>query len=50
MEVVEGGRNEKHNTDAIGRGADGSLGHTQPLIKSVGGAESSQEDSIRVDV
>ena len=29
--------------------AGGALGHTQPFVKFVGGAESSQGDSIRVD-
>ena len=32
-----------------GRGAGGVLGHTEPFIESVGGAEGSHGDSIRVD-
>ena len=41
--------NEKHNAGETGGDAGGALGHTQPFVKSVGGAESSQGDSIRVD-
>ena len=39
----------KHYAAETGRDAGGALGHTQSSVKSVGGAESSQGDSIRVD-
>ena len=48
-DVIEAGRNESHNRNEPGRGAGGALGHTEPFIESVEGAESSQGDSIRVD-
>ena len=49
LDYVEGGRNEKHNADETGGDAGGALGHTQPFVKSLGGAESIQRDSIQVD-
>ena len=48
-DVIEVGRNESHDRKERGRGAGGALGHTEPFIESVGGAEGSQGDSIRVD-
>ena len=43
MNHVESGRsNEKHYADETGGDAGGALGHTQPFVKSVLGAESSQ--------
>ena len=48
-DVIEAGRDESHDRDEPGRGADGALGHTEPFIESVGDAEGSQGDSIRVD-
>ena len=36
-------------TNQAGGGAGGTLGHTEPFIESVGRAEGSQGDSIRVD-
>ena len=48
LDHVECGRNEKNNSDETSGDAGGVLGHTQPFVKSVGGAESSQEDSIQV--
>ena len=39
----------KNNKDETGGDAGGALGQMQPFVKSVGGAESSQGDSIRVD-
>ena len=47
--VIEGDRYEKHNANETCGDAGDALGHTQPFIKSVGGAESSQRVSIRVD-
>ena len=49
LDHVESGRNEKHYADETGGDAGGVLGQTQPFVKSVGGAESSQGDSIWVD-
>ena len=48
-DVIEAGRNESHDQNEPGRGAGGALGQTEPFIESVGGAEGSQGDSIRVD-
>ena len=48
-DVIEAGRNESHDRNEPGRGAGGALGHTEPFIESVGGAEGSQGDSIGVD-
>ena len=48
-DVIEAGRNESHDRHEQGRGAGGALGHTEPFIASVGGAEGSQGDSVRVD-
>ena len=39
--VMEGDRYEKHNANETCGDAGDALGHTQPFIKSVGGAESS---------
>ena len=48
-DIIKAGRNESHDRNEPGRGAGGALGHTEPFIESVGGAEGSQGDSIRVD-
>ena len=48
LDHVESGR-EKHNADKTGGDAGGALGHSQSFVKSVGGAEGTQGDSIRVD-
>ena len=48
-DVIEAGRNESHDRNEPGRGTGGALGHTESFIESVGGAEGSQWDSIRVD-
>ena len=48
-DVIEAGRNESHDRHEPGRGGGGALGHTEPFIESVGGAEGSQGDSVRVD-
>ena len=49
LDVVEAGRSERYSVDKTGRNTGGALGHTQPFVKSVGGAGSSQGDSIRVN-
>ena len=49
LDRVKSGRNEKHYKVETGGDAGGALGHTQSFVKSVGGAENSQGDSIRVD-
>ena len=49
VDVIEAGLDESHDRNEPGRGAGGALGHTEPCIESVGGAEGSQGDSIRVD-
>ena len=48
-DIIKAGRNESHVQNEPSRGAGGALGHTEPFIESVGGAESSQGDSIRGD-
>ena len=48
-DIIKAGRNESHDRNEPGRGAGGASGHTEPFIESVGGAEGSQGDSIRVD-
>ena len=48
-DVIEAGRNESHDRNEPGRGAGCALGHAKPFVESVGGAEGSQGDSIRVD-
>ena len=48
-DVIEAGRNEFYDQNEPGRGAGGALGYTEPFTESVGGAEGSQEDSIRVE-
>ena len=48
-DIIEAGRNESHEQNEPGRGSGGALGHTEPFIEPVGGAEGSQGDSIRVD-
>ena len=47
--VMERDRHGKHNANETCGDAGDALGHTQPFIKSVGGAESSWGGSIRVD-
>ena len=47
-DVVEAARDESHDGDEPGGGAGGALRHAQPFIESVGGAEGSQRNSIRV--
>ena len=46
---IKAGRNESHDRNEPGGGADGALGHTEPFVESVGRKEGSQGDSIRVD-
>ena len=46
--VVEAGHNESHNGDEPGGSTGGALGHAQPFVESVEGAERSQGGSIRV--
>ena len=48
-DISKAGRNESHNRNEPGRGTGGALGHTEPYVESVGRAEGSQGDSIRVD-
>ena len=48
-DIIKAGRNESHDRNEPGGGAGGTLGHTEPFIEPVGGAEGSQGDSIRVD-
>ena len=48
-DVIKAGRDESHDRDEPGRGAGGALGHAEPFIESVGGAEGSRGDSFRVD-
>ena len=48
-DIIKAGRNESHDRNEPGRGAGGALGHTEPFVESVGRAEGSQGDSIRVD-
>ena len=48
-DIIKAGRNEFHDRNESGRGAGGALGHTEPFIESVGGAEGSEGNSIRVD-
>ena len=48
-EIIKAGRNESHGRNEPSRGAGGALGHTEPFVESVGCAEGSQGDSIRVD-
>ena len=46
--VIEISRDESHDGDKPCGGAGSTLGHAQPFIEFVGGAESSQRDSFRV--
>ena len=48
-DIIKTGRNEAHHRSEPGGGAGGALGHTEPFVESVGRAEGSQGDSIRVD-
>ena len=48
-DIIKAGRNESHDRNEPGGGAGGTLGHTEPFVESVGRAEGSQGDSIRVD-
>ena len=48
-DIIKAGRNESHDRTEPGGGAGGTLGHTEPFIESVGRAEGSQGDCIRVD-
>ena len=48
-DIIKAGRNESHDRNEPGGSAGGTLGHTEPFIESVGRAEGSQGDSIRVD-
>ena len=48
-DIVKADRNESHDRNEPGGGAGDTLGHTEPFIESVGRAEGSQGDSIRVD-
>ena len=48
-DVIEAGRDEFHDRNEPGKGAGGALGHVEPFRESVGRAEGSQGDSIRVD-
>ena len=48
-DVIGAGRIESDDRNDPGRGAGGALGHTELFIESVGSAEGSQGDSIRVD-
>ena len=48
-DIIEAGRSESHDRNEPGGSAGCALGHTEPLVESVGGAEGSQGDSIRMD-
>ena len=48
-DILKAGRNEFHDRNEPGRGAGGALGYTEPFVESVGCAEGSQGDNIRVD-
>ena len=48
-DVIEAGRNESHDRNEPGRGAGFALGHAEQFVESVGGAEGSQGESIRMD-
>ena len=48
-EIIKAGRNESNDPNEPAGGAGGTLGHTEPFVESVGRAEGSQGDSIRVD-
>ena len=47
-DVFEAGRNESRDGDEPGGSASSALRYAQPFVESVGGAEGSQGDSIRV--
>ena len=48
-DIIKAGRNESHDQNEASAGAGGTLGQTEPFVESVGCAEGSQGDSIRVD-
>ena len=45
-DIIKAGRNESHDRNEPGGGADGTMGHTKPFVESVGRAEGSQGKSI----
>ena len=47
-DVIEVARDESHDRDKPGGSAGSALRHVLPFIESVGGAEGSQRDIIRV--
>ena len=47
--VIETERDESHDRDEPSRSADCAWGHAGPFIESVGGANGSQGNSIRMD-
>ena len=49
LNIFEASRNESHNGGELCGSTDDSLGHAQAFVESVGGAESSHKNSIRVD-
>ena len=49
QDIIKVGRSESHDRNEPGGGAGGALGHTESFVESVGRAEGSHEDSIRVD-
>ena len=49
LNVFEVGRIESHNGDELCGSTGDALGHAQAFVESVGGAESSHRNSIRVD-
>ena len=48
-DIVKAGRNESFDRNEPDGDAGGALGHTEPFVESVGRAQGSQVDSIRVD-
>ena len=48
-DIIKAGRIESHDRNEPGGGAGGTLGHAEPFIESVGRAEGSQRDSVRVN-
>ena len=48
-DITNAGHNESHDRNKPAGGAGSTLGHTDPFVESVGRAEGSQGDSIRVD-
>ena len=47
--VIETGRDESHDRDEPSRSAGFAWRHAEPSIESVGGANGSQGNSIRMD-